>query len=269
MDEIVETEPLSAFARWFAAALDREPDANAMTLATATLEGRPSARAVLLKGFDARGFVFYTNLESRKSTELSDNPQAALCFFWKVLRRQVRIEGGVAPGFRRRGGRLFRQPCARKPARRLGVRPVAPAREPRQARAPGRGIRAPLRRGRGSASALSGRAFAWRRNGSNSGRSGPPACMTAGCLSARATAGGGNGSSHDAWTNSRTDARTGGGPAAPARDLRLGRGSSAADRGQVRRLARDRLGGPAVEPDQFAARHTPPRSSTWSRCATP
>ncbi len=97
MDEIVETEPLSAFARWFAAALDREPDAEAMTLATATREGRPSARAVLLKGFDARGFVFYTNLESRKSAELSGNPQAALCFLWKALRRQVRIEGEVAP----------------------------------------------------------------------------------------------------------------------------------------------------------------------------
>ncbi|MGH7029283.1 MAG: pyridoxamine 5'-phosphate oxidase, partial [Stellaceae bacterium] len=95
MDEIVETEPLPAFARWFAEALEREPDADAMTLATATRDGRPSARAVLLKGFDARGFVFYTNLESRKSAELLGNPRAALCFLWKVLRRQVRIEGGV------------------------------------------------------------------------------------------------------------------------------------------------------------------------------
>ena len=97
MDEIVETEPLSAFARWFAVALDREPDPDAMTLATATRTGRVSARAVLLKGFDARGFVFYTNLESRKSAELLGNPYAALCFLWKELRRQVRIEGGVAP----------------------------------------------------------------------------------------------------------------------------------------------------------------------------
>lgn len=96
MEEIVEAEPLPVFARWFAEAMDREPDANAMTLATATRDGRPSARAVLLKGFDARGFVFYTNLESRKSAELFGNPQAALCFLWKALRRQVRIEGGVA-----------------------------------------------------------------------------------------------------------------------------------------------------------------------------
>jgi pyridoxamine 5'-phosphate oxidase len=68
-----------------------------MTLATATRGGQPSARAVLLKGFDARGFVFYTNLESRKSTELFDNPRAALCLLWKSLRRQVRIEGAVEP----------------------------------------------------------------------------------------------------------------------------------------------------------------------------
>ncbi len=66
-------------------------------MATAARDGQPSARAVLLKGFDARGFVFYTNLESRKSTELFANPQAALCFLWKSLRRQVRIEGAVEP----------------------------------------------------------------------------------------------------------------------------------------------------------------------------
>jgi len=66
-----------------------------MTLATATPEGRPSARLVLLKGFDRRGFVFYTNLESRKSEELYANPYAALCFLWKSLNRQVRVEGAV------------------------------------------------------------------------------------------------------------------------------------------------------------------------------
>jgi pyridoxamine 5'-phosphate oxidase len=95
MDEITETEPLPAFARWFGEAQRAEELAEAMTLATATRAGRPSLRAVLLKGFDARGFVFYTNLESRKSEELVGNPSAALCFLWKTLRRQVRIEGGV------------------------------------------------------------------------------------------------------------------------------------------------------------------------------
>ena len=97
MEEIVEVEPLAPFQRWYAEALANEQQPEAMTLATATRDGQPSARAVLLKGFDARGFVFYTNLESRKSTELFDNPQAALCLLWKSLRRQVRIEGAVEP----------------------------------------------------------------------------------------------------------------------------------------------------------------------------
>jgi pyridoxamine 5'-phosphate oxidase len=95
MEEIRETEPLLVFERWFAQAQMVEEDANAMVLATATAGGLPSARAVLLKGCDLRGFVFYTNLESRKAQELADNPWAALCFFWKSLRRQVRIEGRV------------------------------------------------------------------------------------------------------------------------------------------------------------------------------
>ena len=97
MEEIVEVEPLAPFQRWYAEALANEQQPEAMTLATATRGGQPSARAVLLKGFDARGFVFYTNLESRKSTELFDNPQAALCLLWKSLRRQVRIRGNVSP----------------------------------------------------------------------------------------------------------------------------------------------------------------------------
>lgn len=97
MDDIAETEPWTPFERWFAQALEREADANAMILATATAAGLPSARAVLLKSCDARGFVFYTNLESRKSEELAENPRAALCFLWKSLQRQVRVEGIVEP----------------------------------------------------------------------------------------------------------------------------------------------------------------------------
>ncbi len=72
-------------------------DPNAVCLATATPDGRPSARMVLLKGVDARGFVFYTNLESRKGGELAANPHAALCFHWKTLTRSVRVEGRVEP----------------------------------------------------------------------------------------------------------------------------------------------------------------------------
>ena len=95
MDEIAEIEPLALFRRWLDEAWRGEPNAHAMTLATATAEGRPSARVVLLKGLDDRGFVFYTNLESRKSDELFANPHAALCFLWKSLNRQVRVEGPV------------------------------------------------------------------------------------------------------------------------------------------------------------------------------
>ena len=92
------TDPFSHFDDWFAIAEDKEVnDANAMALATADADGQPSVRMVLLKEVDDRGFVFYTNLESQKGGELRDNPKAALCFHWKSLRRQVRVEGAVEP----------------------------------------------------------------------------------------------------------------------------------------------------------------------------
>jgi pyridoxamine 5'-phosphate oxidase len=97
IDEIAEAEPLVPFRRWLDQAWQGETNAHAMTLATTSADGRPSARAVLLKGLDERGFVFYTNLESRKSAEMCDNPHAALCFLWKSLNRQVRVEGTVEP----------------------------------------------------------------------------------------------------------------------------------------------------------------------------
>src|SRR5262245_17961728 len=89
-------DPIAQFGGWFDEAL-RSGIAlpNAMTLATATKKGRPSARAVLLKGFDERGFVFYTHYRSRKGRELEDNPQAMLLFCWEELERQVGIEGRV------------------------------------------------------------------------------------------------------------------------------------------------------------------------------
>ncbi|HET8726981.1 MAG TPA: pyridoxamine 5'-phosphate oxidase [Alphaproteobacteria bacterium] len=96
-------DPFDLFAEWFAEAERKEPnDPNAMTLAPATSDGVPSARMVLLKAVDGadaprRGFSFFTNLESRKGEELAANPQAALCFHWKTLGRQVRIEGAVEP----------------------------------------------------------------------------------------------------------------------------------------------------------------------------
>jgi pyridoxamine 5'-phosphate oxidase len=91
-------DPLSLFAAWIGEAERGEPnDPEAMALATVDGDGAPSLRMVLLKGFDRRGFVFYTNLESRKGRELAANPRAALLFHWKSLRRQVRIEGSVTP----------------------------------------------------------------------------------------------------------------------------------------------------------------------------
>ena len=92
------TDPDALFEEWLAEARLSEPnDPEAMALATADAEGRPSARMVLLKGHDARGFVFYTNSRSRKGGELAANGRAALLFHWKSLRRQVRIEGKVEP----------------------------------------------------------------------------------------------------------------------------------------------------------------------------
>ncbi len=92
----VSRDPLHEFSRWFAEARQSgELDPTAMTLATATSDGAPSARVVLLKGVDARGFVFFTNFESRKGRELDANPRAALALFWGTLSRQVRIEGSV------------------------------------------------------------------------------------------------------------------------------------------------------------------------------
>lgn len=91
-------DPHALFEEWFAEARLSEPnDAEAVALATADAAGAPSVRMVLMKGHDDRGFVFYTNSRSRKGGELAANPNAALLFHWKSLRRQVRIEGPVAP----------------------------------------------------------------------------------------------------------------------------------------------------------------------------
>jgi pyridoxamine 5'-phosphate oxidase len=97
MDERdLDADPLLQFQRWFAAAQAAAvPTPEAMALATSSSGGRPSARMVLLKEADERGFCFFTNYESRKGRELADNPRAALLFHWQPLGRQVRIEGGV------------------------------------------------------------------------------------------------------------------------------------------------------------------------------
>ena len=96
MSDTQHDDPFDLFAKWFGEAKEKEiNDPNAMAVASVDASGRPSIRMVLLKDFDAGGFVFYTNYESRKGTEILGNPQTALLFHWKSLRRQVRIEGPV------------------------------------------------------------------------------------------------------------------------------------------------------------------------------
>lgn len=108
MSTVPFAEPFALFADWFAAAKAGEPaEAEAMSLATATRDGTPSSRIVLLRGHDERGFVFFTNFDSRKGEELFANPRAALCFHWKSLQRQIRVEGEAAPVIEAEGDAYF------------------------------------------------------------------------------------------------------------------------------------------------------------------
>ena len=88
-----DPNPFRQFDRWYAQVRELEPDATEMALSTATRDGRPSVRTVLLKGLDDRGFVFYTNYNSRKGRDLATNPRASVMFYWRSLERQVRIDG--------------------------------------------------------------------------------------------------------------------------------------------------------------------------------
>jgi pyridoxamine 5'-phosphate oxidase len=105
----LDPDPVVQFGRWFDQAVGAGlPEPNAMTLATASAGGRPSARVVLLKGYDDRGFVFYSNYDSRKGEELAANPWAALVFYWAPLERQVRVEGRVERTSREESAAYFR-----------------------------------------------------------------------------------------------------------------------------------------------------------------
>lgn len=95
LEEEAGDDPIALFDRWFTSALESEPDSTAMTLATVGADGRPRARIVLLKDYSHRGFVFFTNYDSRKARDLAENPHASLLFFWRSLERQVRVEGTV------------------------------------------------------------------------------------------------------------------------------------------------------------------------------
>jgi pyridoxamine 5'-phosphate oxidase len=107
-EEHIDPDPIRQFGIWFTEAQEAGlPEPNAMTVASASREGVPSARIVLLKGFDERGFVFYTNYDSQKGRELTDNPRAALTFYWAALERQVRVSGTVNMVSREESQRYF------------------------------------------------------------------------------------------------------------------------------------------------------------------
>jgi pyridoxamine 5'-phosphate oxidase len=94
----MEKDPFTKFGAWLAEAEATEPnDPNAMIVSTASPSGRPASRTLLLKAWDEQGFVFFGNLGSRKASEMHENPQVALLFYWKILHRQIRIEGTVTP----------------------------------------------------------------------------------------------------------------------------------------------------------------------------
>ncbi|WP_256012462.1 pyridoxamine 5'-phosphate oxidase [Desertivirga xinjiangensis] len=118
-EKSVADDPISQFAKWFAEALDADLyEPNVMTLATATHDGKPSARVLLLKGFDNNGFTFYTNYLSRKGKEIAKNPSAAMVFYWAELERQVRIEGHLEKVSKEESERYFH---SRPKASQLGA----------------------------------------------------------------------------------------------------------------------------------------------------
>ncbi|MDD5608268.1 MAG: pyridoxamine 5'-phosphate oxidase, partial [Ignavibacterium sp.] len=110
LESNIEMNPFELFSKWFDQAVEAKIiEPNAMTIATATKEGIPSARVVLLKGFDETGFVFYTNYHSRKGKELNDNPFAAILFWWREFERQIRIEGKIEKISRKESEEYFNQ----------------------------------------------------------------------------------------------------------------------------------------------------------------
>ena len=174
----LDPDPLRQFARWLEAARASDiAEPEAMTLATAGADGAPSARMVLLKRFDERGYAFFTNYDSRKGRELEENPQAALLFHWQPLGRQVRIEGRVA-----RLERRVIEGYARSRSRESQLSALASPEPSRArtgvARGAGRRARPPSRRQRRAGWRRLGRVRARRRR-TSSGSTTPTGCTTA------------------------------------------------------------------------------------------
>jgi len=213
-------DPFDQFALWFEQARAVEADPTAMTLATATAAGRPSARMVLLKGFDARGFVFYTNYDSRKAEEIEATHHAALLFYWPSLDRQVRIEGA---------SRASRAP-SRTPTSRRG-------------RSRADGARTPRRKAARSTVAS---------------RSKPPSRWRASCSGRlyRAPRGGAASASHRTRSSSGKGVRTAfttGSPTHATRDPGVAKGSHLRQRWQRKQRGRRREGFPLSAISAFSA----------------
>ena len=147
-------EPLALFAAWMAEAVASEPrDPNAMALATVGTDGLPDVRMVLMKGFDAQGFVFYTNTGSQKGRELKAQPKAALLFYWKIAQPPGPPARPGRDRHRRGSRRLFRHPPARRADRRLGLKAKRAARKPAGIRESHRALHREIRSRRGAAPA--------------------------------------------------------------------------------------------------------------------
>ena len=185
----LDADPILQFGQWFVEAQAAEvPEPNAMVLATASPDGEPAARIVLLKGFDERGFLFYSNYESPKGRDLARNPRAALTFYWPQLERQVRISGRPNAS-----AATNLESISTAVPWEVASRPVSPARARSSA------VASSWRRNSGdwrsnSATAQSrypstGAATAWSRTGSSSGKGVPAGSTTGSAIAARATTG--------------------------------------------------------------------------------
>jgi pyridoxamine 5'-phosphate oxidase len=186
------TDPIVQFDSWLQDAVAAEPtNPNAMTLATVSADGRPSTRMVLLKGHDVQGFVFYTNFNSLKGHELLANPNASLCFYWKSLGRQVRIDGPATVVSDVEADAYF---ATRARGSQIGAwaseqSQSVESREVLEARVRALEAQYDVRR--------IGRASGWRPSVSNSGPTDPIGSMTASCLSVKGQPGRWNGYNHE------------------------------------------------------------------------
>ncbi len=179
-------DPLQLFVDWMKDAEKSEPnDPNGTALATVDEEGLPNVRMVLLKGFDERGFVFYTNFESQKGQEILGTMKAALCFHWKIAAPPGSGEGARRRGEQGRGRCLFRLEATREPHRCLGLEAVAAARRAvSRSKPPSPSMQRDMRSAKFRARPI-GRASASSRYRSNSGTTVPSACTTASSSAAK------------------------------------------------------------------------------------